>query len=185
MASDQTRGSAKKVTRRREAIATYFSVAQAEPSLWPERCFPFSPHARRVHHASGTEAEAVRTLILVQEYESEVAALRTQVAELRIALSDLEAGHRERLDAIDGQIETLMTVAGVDAELADDSAAEWLRDHSDDLAEYRGNTIAVHPQHGVVAHGSARDVWVEVERRGIAAEVTLEFVPSGEPPAEE
>ncbi len=62
--------------------------------------------------------------------------------------------------------------------ISPDTAIQWLEKHGDQLAEYRGQQIAVHGVYGVVAHApDLETLRAKVRELGLVGEVLLSAVP--------
>ena len=63
------------------------------------------------------------------------------------------------------------------APLERDPAQKWIEEHRDEVRQHRGESIAVHPLHGIVASGNDYGALLAaIRERGLEQEVLITFV---------
>lgn len=94
-------------------------------------------------------------------------------------IDTLERGLAEanrRLDRMSADLHAVL--ARDEAPVLEDSVADWIASHADELRSYQGSYIAVHPKQGVVGHGRDLDVlYREVRALKLGPSVAIDFVP--------
>lgn len=116
------------------------------------------------------------------------AHLEKQLGEVRNALGALETRVVGSIEPV--QVQILARLSEIEAKIADvvasnrptqevrDERLEWIAAHPEEVAEFRGKRIAVHPTKGIVAHGDTyKDVRDQVKAVNMLREVLITSVP--------